>query len=449
MAKLLGNQFVEDLPGPGTRLMQSLIATQQRREDRERRKALDAIAEEERQRMASLEEEQRQIRALEFAQKMAALQEPEKRERPQTFEESSAAAVEQGMAPIPDTPEERAAFASAPQQMVSEAVPSRPVQATVGGREVSVPMLNRAELQTRADEDFQTKLDQARKLEVAKGATELTPEIITGMPKELQPFFQSGQLMTPPNVSSFLAAEARDQDIGNPEPVVIDGQEAMATPQEIAQAKATGKSVTPYSKPPELTGGMTPRQSVVFNQIAAEYGKDPIIVQGDKAKAISKMADNIIANPNDPMQQLSAMYLYVKNLDSDSAVRAEEQKLLQLTQSYWSTWGNELARALGEGRVLNPKAATDAAKATKQLAEAWAASSNARSSRARARALVSGVGPQFDQYLSETVKFSDDGGQNGAGLSFNTRAELEAAIKSGQVKSGDIVTFQGKKRPVR
>jgi hypothetical protein len=89
----------------------------------------------------------------------------------------------------------------------------------------------------------------------------------------------------------------------------------------------------------------------------------------------------------------------VKNLDPTSAVREGELHLANATQSYLQTWGNTWAR-LSEGRVIAPGSAVQLAQATKELTTMWNATAARKAKQYTAQAGVLGVGPQFQEYLS-------------------------------------------------
>jgi hypothetical protein len=189
----------------------------------------------------------------------------------------------------------------------------------------------------------------------------------------------------------------------NPEPVVIDGVDTLATPTEIAQAKAAGKSVRVYHAP-STTGqpdasGLSPKQSVNLNSVINKYQQDAVVKQADQGRTITAIADSVIANPQAATKQLAALYILVKNLDPTSAVREGELSLANATQSYLQTWENTLAR-LSHGQVIAPAAAVELAKATKEITQFWNAAAERKRKQYGAQAGVLGVGPQFEQYLS-------------------------------------------------
>ena len=104
----------------------------------------------------------------------------------------------------------------------------------------------------------------ARELILRKGLTtpDQIPEVFT---PELMPMIQAlaggdQQKLTEVSPGASLFDESKGTSVftapgaakgpENPEPVTINGKPTMATPSEIAQAKASGAEVTPYQAPP-------------------------------------------------------------------------------------------------------------------------------------------------------------------------------------------------------
>ena len=150
---------------------------------------------------------------------------------------------------------------------------------------------------------------------------------------------------------------------------------------------------------PGSDGGLTTyQQGQAFLRISDKYQADSIINQAIKGQTAVAIADQVIANPNSATSQLKSLYILVKNLDPDSAVREGELALANQTQSYLDKFKNTLAR-LDEGRVIAPDAAKALAEATKELAVAWNATAARRQQQYKSQADVAGVGDQFGGYL--------------------------------------------------
>jgi hypothetical protein len=258
-----------------------------------------------------------------------------------TFEQSQGAEVGPDKAPMmtPDTPEERASFAAAPPEQVTI-----PADVTPSGQAINMPVRHQEDV--RAEEA--RKQAQAIELYTAKQKAELA------------------------NSESVAAAAAR-----------------------AAAAAAAAANKAPKE------GELTTQQYQRLNSITTKYQADKVANMGQQGQTISAIADSVIANPNSATSQLTSLYLLVKNLDPDSAVREGELDLAKQTQSFQQQFANSFAR-LSEGRVLAPDAAVALAKATKGLAAKWADAATRRTKQYRAQGAVLGVGPQFESYLSKS-----------------------------------------------
>lgn len=98
----------------------------------------------------------------------------------------------------------------------------------------------------------------------------------------------------------IAAGPAEAPKAENPEPVVIDGRATVATPTEIAQAKAQGKTVSPYQAPPQRDPNAEPLESVmgpdgqpVYVRRSAAVGKRPASGREQGRPVISGDANRI------------------------------------------------------------------------------------------------------------------------------------------------------------
>jgi len=150
------------------------------------------------------------------------------------------------------------------------------------------------------------------------------------------------------------------------------------------------------------SGGLNTAQTSNFLRITDKYQADPIIMAADKGKTAVIIADQVLADPGNAANQLKSLYVLVKNLDPDSAVREGEINLAQQTQSYLQRFATSIQR-IGEGQVISADAATQLAKATKELATAWTTSAASRTNRYKSQARNADpiVGNSFDQYLAD------------------------------------------------
>lgn len=162
--------------------------------------------------------------------------------------------------------------------------------------------------------------------------------------------------------------------------------------------------------------GLGTKQYNALNQITTRFQADPVINQSVKGQTAAAIADQVIADPNSATSQLKSLYILVKNLDPDSAVREGELALANQTQSYLQVWGNTLAR-INEGRVISPDAAKKLATATKELMSAWNATAKRREKQYRSQANTLSIGSEFDSYIqgSELGYNTVGGGGSGGG----------------------------------
>ena len=144
--------------------------------------------------------------------------------------------------------------------------------------------------------------------------------------------------------------------------------------------------------------GLSTQQFNALNQITTRFQADPIINQALKGATASAIADQVIANPNSATNQLKSLYILVKNLDPDSAVREGELSLANQTQSYLQQFSNTLAR-IDKGQVIAPDAAVALAQATKELMSAWNATAAKREQQYNSQAGTLGVGNEFGSYI--------------------------------------------------
>jgi hypothetical protein len=144
--------------------------------------------------------------------------------------------------------------------------------------------------------------------------------------------------------------------------------------------------------------GLTTQQYNALNQTTTRFQADAIINQAVKGSTASIIADQIIANPSSATSQLKSLYVLVKNLDPDSAVREGELALANQTQSYMQQFGNTLAR-ITEGRVVSPEAAVALANATKELMSAWNQTAKKREQQYISQANTLNIGNEFGSYL--------------------------------------------------
>jgi hypothetical protein len=164
--------------------------------------------------------------------------------------------------------------------------------------------------------------------------------------------------------------------------------------------------------PPGEPGELNPKQRSTYLTITNKFQSDKIMEKAGNAAQADQLADEAIKNPGKATNQLATLYLLVKNLDPDSAVREGELGLAQATQSYWQKFQTSWAR-VSEGQIISPEAAKELAQATKLLSKQWAERGSKRVQQYKAQASGAGIGTAFDQYLNESGIGAPSGGGGG------------------------------------
>lgn len=162
-------------------------------------------------------------------------------------------------------------------------------------------------------------------------------------------------------------------------------------------------------------GGLSSTESSTYNRFTDKYQADPIIMAAEKGRTAKTIAQQVLADPENAGNQLKSLYVLVKNLDPDSAVREGEVTLAQMTQSYSQQFNNALTR-ISKGQVISPDTATLLANSTLELADAWEKSAVRRTNRYISQANNSSpnVGTAFGNYLAEyeELNMADEAIQN-------------------------------------
>lgn len=155
------------------------------------------------------------------------------------------------------------------------------------------------------------------------------------------------------------------------------------------------------------SGGLNSGQTSNFLRITDKFQADPIVMAAEKGKTAKLIADQVLADPKNAANQLKSLYVLVKNLDPDSAVREGEINLANQTQSYYDKYKTSIER-LSNGQVISAAAATQLAKATKELASAWDTSASNRTNRyiSQANNADPMVGQAFGSYLNDYKELS-------------------------------------------
>lgn len=154
--------------------------------------------------------------------------------------------------------------------------------------------------------------------------------------------------------------------------------------------------------------GLTPGQERALDSIATKHISDPLIKAGLEAERQYALADQVLANPKSASEQIKALYLFVKGLDQNSAVREGEVALAQQTQSLLGRLGTKV-EGVFTGKVISDSVAKDLAEQVKLLADATIQVAEKQENKMRALAKGRGVGDAFEAYLKESEGLSDVG----------------------------------------
>lgn len=147
--------------------------------------------------------------------------------------------------------------------------------------------------------------------------------------------------------------------------------------------------------------GLTTNQNQSFLRITDKFQADPFINNALKGQTAKSIADQVLADPNNAANQLKSLYVLVKNLDPDSAVREGEISLAQQTLSYADRFKTYFDR-INNGQVIAPSAAKELALATKDLAKAWTDTAAKRQKQYEAQAAGAGIDDAFKSYLQSS-----------------------------------------------
>jgi len=145
-------------------------------------------------------------------------------------------------------------------------------------------------------------------------------------------------------------------------------------------------------------GEMTTMQQKSFTDVTNKFQADAILKVVEGANVGAAIADQVIADPENAANQLKSLYILVKGLDPNSAVREGEIGLAESTQSYLQRFNTALVR-ISEGRSVDPKTAIQLATATKELFDVWKQVGDRRINAYKSQAKGLNIGDFFDEYL--------------------------------------------------
>jgi hypothetical protein len=151
------------------------------------------------------------------------------------------------------------------------------------------------------------------------------------------------------------------------------------------------------------SGGADPRSIALFNRIAGEYDRSPLVRAADRTLVLDDAIKTIEANPADPASQLRLAYSYIQALDTyQSAVREGELGNLGILGTKLQQWQMQLNKVASEGAFLPPEVAKNIARDAKQLVQVIGAGAERKRNEFKARATVSGVGEMWNSFVASS-----------------------------------------------
>lgn len=245
-----------------------------------------------------------------------------------------------------------------------------------------------AKQEADAQKDFEKSINDIVKDAISNMAPPEVIEAIRSAPDVATALTSAGSYLQSGTgiVGEYLFYQRQAEQQGQV-PVDFNTFQTMDANRKATIAAATGSS------------GLNSKQTQNFLRITDKFQADPFINNALKGETAIQIADQVLADPNNAANQLKALYVLVKNLDPDSAVREGEIALADQTQSYLQRFQTSLAR-IQSGQVISPDAAELLAQATKDLAGAWTTTAEKRKKQYKAQAAGADVLDAFDQYLS-------------------------------------------------
>jgi hypothetical protein len=152
-----------------------------------------------------------------------------------------------------------------------------------------------------------------------------------------------------------------------------------------------------------LPGGVDPKQVAVFNRIAGEYERSPLVRAADRTVVLKDAIAAVRQNPNDPTNQLNLAYGYIQALDTyQSAVREGELANLSRLGSIFQNLQAKVQR-ITEGNIVPPDVARSIADNAARMVTAIEQGRDQKKRDFESRARVSGVGELWTQFQAGSV----------------------------------------------
>lgn len=110
------------------------------------------------------------------------------------------------------------------------------------------------------------------------------------------------------------------------------------------------------------------KETAIFNKMVEKYSASEAVKALDRAYKLQDIVNEVKKNPEDPANQLSLIYAFIKGLDTDSAVREGEIDLVKSIQSYSQKYKTEFER-ISNGKAVSKDTALNIANGAEKIIE--------------------------------------------------------------------------------
>lgn len=108
------------------------------------------------------------------------------------------------------------------------------------------------------------------------------------------------------------------------------------------------------------------KETAIFNKMVEKYSASEAVKALDRAYKLQDIVNEVKKNPEDPANQLSLIYAFIKGLDTDSAVREGEIDLVKSIQSYSQKYKTEFER-ISNGKAVSKDTALNIASGAEKI----------------------------------------------------------------------------------
>lgn len=194
-----------------------------------------------------------------------------------------------------------------------------------------------------------------------------------------------------------LSPDQLSQVDNSAESVLQDRLGASVSAYANEQVKSKGMAVNSDT-------GLTQGQSSLFNSIASEYFKSPLVAANDRTVVLKGVVDKIKSSPEmaaNAAMQRNLVYSYIQALDTyQSAVREGEIDGVTALDSRVGSLLNEVTR-INQGQTVRPEVALQIADAAKMLVDTINTGAKSKQAQFRARASAIGLGSTWDNFTGQ------------------------------------------------